>query len=200
MAEIKIEPSKVWEFFQKEKCRLDTFMQEIAENPASGTVVMLASTDGKPDIVVSIFDDDFYEEMCLDEKDCEETVKRIYDKYIFDAEASSKSIEYEEEEDDYSPEDIEIELREDELDRALYHFFDVVFEGDIGKFSEESENEMFKDCKEHFLEYIYLRWGVDFRRPMYLEDENGEITYEEYPMDCLLFEDADNPIYLAWED
>ena len=30
---------------------------------------------------------------------------------------------------------------------------------------------------------------------MILEDENGEEFFEEYPYDCMEFDDPDNPVY-----
>jgi hypothetical protein len=39
------------------------------------------------------------------------------------------------------------------------------------------------------------KWGLMIRRPMFLEDEAGEEFFEEFPYDCIEFEDEDNPIY-----
>ena len=186
-----IDPSEVWEIFQKNKASLGTRMKEIANNADNGVVIML-STVGKsgeeqPDFIVSIWDEDFYEESCFGEKECLETVRKLYRKYILGDE------DYTEENEDDIEEDIqenEIREREEELDIALYDFLDTVFEGDILPFYLESDSDMFQDCKEHFLEYIARKWS-DFRRPMYLEDDEGNVEYEEYPY-VYLCEDEDD--------
>lgn len=198
MGKVEIDASKIWDLFQKEKATLGLRMREIATNPDKKVVIMLTtvgeSGEEQPDIIVSVDDKDFYEVSCIGRDDCEETVRAIYEKYLFGKDSLSNF----EEEDEYLEEEFresEIETREEEIERALYNFLDVVLEGSTEAFPTEREYEYFDDCKEHFLEYINRRWGLEIRRPMYLEDENGKADYYEFPYELLEFDDEDDPIY-----
>ena len=86
-----------------------------------------------------------------------------------------------------SDEELEIEAREFELSEATEIFVSSVV-SDI-----EVDPEVIEDCKEHFLEYMYRKFGLSIHRPMVLEDEEGEEFFEEYPYECMEFEDA--PLY-----
>ena len=86
--------------------------------------------------------------------------------------------------------------RPGETDGVSYHFItrerflEMIENGEMVEHS-----EVYDDLKEHFLEYMARKWGLVIHRPMFLEDENGEEFYEDYPYDCIEFEDEDNPIY-----
>lgn len=98
--------------------------------------------------------------------------------------------------DEYEQYQIEtkIEDREKEIDDSFQDFMYTVLEFDLEKVLDNPE-EIYEDCKEHFLEYIARKWGLAIRRPMILEDDNGDEFFEEYPYDCMEFDDEDNPIY-----
>ena len=87
-----------------------------------------------------------------------------------------------------------IEEREMELDIAVSEFISAVLGGDAYLDSEDYD-DIIEDCKDHFLEYLARKHGLDIFRPMVLEDEDGEDFYEEYPYECMEFDDEDNPIY-----
>ena len=91
-------------------------------------------------------------------------------------------------------EESEIDEREAEIYEAVVSFLSTILETDIDSFVDDADL-IYEDCAEHFLEYLSRKWGFEIRRPMYLEDENGEEFYEEYPYECMEFEDEDNPIY-----
>ena len=189
----------VWGVFQNEKDKLDIRMHEIANNPDTGVVIFLTTVTENgvsfPDILVNVDDEAFYEESCFDEQDCFNTVSAIYDDYLLD----NVKLHFDDDDADTIGEeimeDLEIEARENDIDSYLYDFLYEVLDGDIDTISKEREGEFFKDVKEHFLEYLFLKWDINIRRPMYLEDEDGEVTYEEYPYGFLEFEDVDDPIY-----
>ena len=81
----------------------------------------------------------------------------------------------------------EIEERELELTEATEVFVNAVAD-DL-----QIDSEVIEECKEHFLEYLYRKFGLTIRRPMVLEDEEGEDFFEEYPYECMIFEDI--PLY-----
>ena len=88
MSVINIGADQVWAYFQKKKASLLENLVQIAENPDRDVAVFLSAVveSGKeyPDIIVNISCEDFYEETCLDEDDCYDTVTQIYKKYISD--------------------------------------------------------------------------------------------------------------------
>ncbi len=194
MLKIEIEANKVWDLFQEKKGKLFTDLQEIATDPDINVVVYLTavgeSGEIQPDIIVCVNDDAFYEESCWDKQDCEEVVSSIYNKVTKMAHTKEEDSITEEE-----LQDLEIEAREDEIDASLYDFLSVVLDNNIDEYGKAREKDFFVDCKEHFLEFLALKWGSDIRRPMYLEDLDGTEKYEEYPYDLIDFDDADDPIY-----
>lgn len=71
-----------------------------------------------------------------------------------------------------------IEDREDELDMLVFNFIDGITDGDD---LDEITDEVLQDCKEHFLEYIYTKHGIQAYRPMVLCDETGNEMIFDYP-------------------
>lgn len=195
MTRIILEPDEVWEYFNKNKKELFTSMHEVASNDEYGVVVYVTEGMGLPNIVVEADGQKIYDEKCLNEKDCENTVQNVFDDYltsgIVNALASSDYTERE----SYSDLEmrLEIEERESELEDATFEFINAVCDGDAPTAC-YCDTEMLKDVEEHFLEYLARKWDIPIRRPMILEDENGKDFFEEYPYEFMDFEDS-NPIY-----
>ena len=42
--------------------------------------------------------------------------------------------------------------------------------------------------KDHVCEWLYQECRLSVNRPMFLEDENGDEFYEEFPYDCMEFD------------
>lgn len=193
------QPQDVWSLFLKERDVLRTQLKEIAENPEFGVVVYLTCSAEMAEIVVDVDDNEFYSETCFNEQDCTATVRMVYEKYLTDKiiDIFCEDEEEQEQEKAYRRQQIEIDIddRESQLDIAIYDFLGVVLDDfSLDDFTDESD-KIYEDIKEHFLEYLARKWGLPIRRPMYLEDENGEEFFEEYPYDCMEFEDEDNPTY-----
>lgn len=197
---IVIAAADVWNFFQREKQVLQNGMKVIAQNPVCNVVIYLTGEDRGvvvyPNIVVYLDDDEIYSEVAVSQRDCEQTVSSIYDEYLSEGRMVNLVIEREEERQSIEEmeQHMEIEDREEELDSAVWQFFHDVFGGPLDDLVENAE-EIYDDCKDHFLEYMARKWGLEIFRPMILEDESGEEFYEEYPYECMEFEDEDNPIY-----
>jgi len=206
-----VQPWDVWDVFFKNLPELRSHLKRIAENTEYGVVIYVTEEDNLPDIQVYVDDDLLYSEECVSEDDCAKTVGKIYEDYLT-SNVIDKIIESarddeepqeemtDEDYEEYAHEEIEkeIEEREDEIDVALCDLLETVCDADIRTFCDNAE-EIMEDCKEHFLEYLYLKWGFEIRRPMFLEDEHGVEFYEEFPYDCIEFEDADDPIYKLTE-
>ena len=212
-AKVFVEAWDVWGVFFQNLDTLRSHLKRIAENPEYGVVIYVTEEDNLPSIQVYIDENVFYTEECLDKNDCTSTVKKIYEEYL-SSKVIDKIIEKNREEEEpqeemtdddddyeeYTHDELEEEIdeREDEIDLAISDLLSTVCDADIRTFCDNAE-EIMEDCKEHFLEYLYLKWGFEIRRPMFLEDENGVEFYEEFPYDCIEFEDADDPIYKLTE-
>ncbi len=200
MQNIDVEASDIWDYCLDHQEELAKNQHLMAENPDYGMAVWVTMVNGSPELVVECDGSEIYREDILNEKDAKKTADRIYEDYL-----SIKAIEtltdngnttvYEdttvyiedEEDDDQSL----IDEREDEIDLAIRDFICVV--SDAGDYN--IEDNVIDDLKEHFLEYMYRKWGIGIYRPMYLEDaDTGEDYFTEYPYDDLVYED-DNPIY-----
>lgn len=206
MAEVIICPAAdVWDLFQREKPRFLSDMKLIAQNTSYAVEIYLTGEDrgitSFPNIVVMIDDDEVYSEVAVSKRDCEQTVVSIYDEYLSGSNVVNRIIEMERAESGKHEVDVEemeqqmeIEGREEELDSAIWQFFHDVLGGPLDDLV-DSANEIYEDCKDHFLEYMARKWDLTIFRPMILEDEDGEEFYEEYPYECMEFDDEDNPIY-----
>ena len=188
---IILEPSEVWDYFQTNKARLRCAEHEIASNDEYGISIYLTDDTFEPEIVVEADGTEVYAETCISSEDCAITVRNIYDKYLTDEVVSVLSALAD---DESSEQEDAIFERETELDEAVMALIDTVTE--CGIYSDVLNDEkLLSDVKEHFLEYLYRKWDLPIRRPMFLEDEDGNEFYEEYPYDCMVFDDEDNPIY-----
>lgn len=208
---ITIQPEDIWEFFQPRKKELKTKMLRIAENYDFGVKVFITESAGHPKFVVEMDDEEVYSETCVGKEDARETVNRIYNKYLTSQVINEVFGEHESDgaddvdmppDEDYDDIELtrmeqeeEIDEREMALDEAIYDFVQVVMDEDALEDCVTNADEIYDDLKEHFLEYMARKWGLIIRRPMFLEDENEEEFFEEYPYDCIEFEDEDNPIY-----
>lgn len=197
--QIIIPAEDVWKTAQSEWAQLRTHLKKIAENPEFGVVIYLTVDSELAQIVVYIDDNEFYSEQCVSELDCKTTVRKIFDEYLGEKVLNKFLGEEDDEElddEEYTryEEESEIDEREAEIYEAVVSFLSTILETDIDSFVDDADL-IYEDCAEHFLEYLSRKWGFEIRRPMYLEDDNGEEFYEEYPYECMEFEDEDNPIY-----
>lgn len=200
MQNIDVTASEIWDYCLNHQEALSRNKHLMAENPDYGMEVWLTMINGSPELIVECDGNEIYREDILNEKDAKRTADRIYEDYL-----SIKAIEtltddgnttvYEDTtvyvEDEEDDEQSLIDEREDEIELSVRDFVSVV--SDTGCYN--IEDEVIDDLKEHFLEYMYRKWGIGIYRPMYLEDaDTGEDYFTEYPYDDLVYED-DNPIY-----
>lgn len=197
---ITVEAADVWGYFQKLRPS-PGIMRQLAENPAYGVEIYLttdATHEGQflPKILVYLDDDLIHSEICISDADCEHTVASAYERYLSD-EVLSLYLDSMEEEYEAMNCDREIEYREADLDAAVYDFLTAVFEDSVDSVFPDMEeaDEICADFKEHALEYLARKHELEIRRPMYMEDDDGNISYEEYPYSCMAYDDEDNPIY-----
>lgn len=193
MEEIFNTPEEIWGYLEEHREDLLGQMYLIAQNENYGIQIWLTIEDGNPYVIVEADDDEIYREDIFDAKDAEETISRVYEDYL-----SMKAIDsmglmddvYDE--DDPTAEELEISMREEELDDAVSIFISEVTDGN----SSYMETEVVDDLKEHFLEYMARKWDMRIYRPMFLEDcDDGKEYYSEYPYEEIEYEDKDNPLY-----
>lgn len=194
MQDIIIEPHGLWDYLveQDRIGQLDNIMYDIAHNEEYGTVVYVTKDDkGRYCISVEADDIEVYSDYVYNKDDAEETCKKVYDDYLTDRVIE---IIMEMQEESALDQMDEIEVREEELTDITMQFIMEVLGGDT-YFDGADLDEIVDDCKEHFLEYMARKHDLQIYRPMVLEDEDGEDFFEEYPYDCMVFEDEENPIY-----
>lgn len=189
MAEnIIIEADDVWDYFRRHKAELRNEVHIIAENDEYGVSVSLTEEREYPLVTVYVDDYLYDEESALSKDDCTKVVEDLYDRYL-----TSNILTLDEEESAFTQEDA-ISEREIELDDAFISLLDSILEGGIDSVVEDAD-EVYEDIKDHVLEYIARKHKLPIYRPMMLEDEDGEEFFTEYPYECMIFDDEDNPVY-----
>lgn len=196
MQRVIVTPSKLWDYLkeQDKKGKLDTTMFKIATNDEFGIDIYASKDNDSYYIVVEADGNEVDKEYVFDDNDAEATCKRFYAVYLtekaVDILAGMTAIY---EDDGYGAQD-EIYSRELRLSDCVSTFISDVLDGNA--FLEyDTFDEIVEDCKEHFLEYLARKHGLDIYRPMILEDEDGKEFFEEYPYEYMVFDDEDNPIY-----
>ena len=195
MEVIERAPTEVWGVFQQKQRELRATYERIAFNSDFGIEIYLSAemrgAGGTPLPCITVFQDDseIYSETAVDEIDCEQTTKRIYYEYLSEERLVNRVAE-ESEEEEYSA---EIEMREDELLDTTLDYISTLMDESIETLGSDDAFEIAEDVLDHIGEYLYRKHRVSVRRPMMLEDENGEEFFDEYPYECLEYDD--NPLY-----
>ena len=195
METIERAPTEVWGLFNRKKKELSATYERIACNPDIGIDIYLSSEERGTEIfpIISVFldDNEIYSEVCMNEIDCEQTTKKIFYEYL----SEERLIDRLNDETDEEEKQEEIEVRENELCDATMDYISALMDESIDAFGADESFEIAKDVLDHMCEYLYRKHGLSARRPMILEDENGEEFFEEFPYECMEFEDPDNPVY-----
>ena len=197
MTFIYYEPETVWDIFQSIKAKPDPDdTVELAENPDFGVSIVLScdyfGTNLLPNIIVYMDDMELYSEIVVNEGDCRKTVDNIYRDYLYDERLVSAVVDREmkELEEKTFMED-EIEQRDGELYDAVSDMLDVFMNADNFGWpvSSRESDEIITDLIENIGEYLYREHDISIYRPMILEDGDGEEFFEEYPYDCMEFDE-----------
>lgn len=191
---INYEPHEIWELFQKDKPYLRAHMKVIAENPEFDVVIYVTVEEQKssifPNIVVCMEDSEIYSELAVNKVDCEHTVQKIYDEYLSEERLIDRLIEQETAKAEEEEKDQQIEEREMELFDAVNDLLDVFLNENLQKLvGYEEADRITEDITDRLCEYLYEEHGLSCFRPMMLEDEDGEEFFEEFPYDCMIFDD-----------
>lgn len=195
MQKIIVSAADVWDYFQKNRVSIIDKEHIIAENEEFGVVISLTSELGLPCFIVTADDYQYAEERAISKEDCRVVVSKLYDYYLTEAFLSGEEDTSDDDDSLLDQEDI-ISEREEELDEAVIYLISTIVGDDMDKVFKDNSDDVCEDVKDHIIEYLYRKHGVSPRRPMILEDEEThEDFFEEYPYDCMVFDDEDNPIY-----
>lgn len=176
MKKIILEPDEVWSYSAENRKMLTDSMTLIACNDLYGIDIYLTIINNIVEVIVAADDNEVYSEKLVDEDDCISKIAMIYDNYLNEDVVSRLTDDRELSQLD---KDYMIDERESELDYAVMDLLDV-FAPNYMDFSDDPD-KMIEKLKDLISEYLYKSCGISIYRPMYLENENGEDEFEEYP-------------------
>ena len=201
MKSIIVEVSDVWQYFNDHKNALKSNLCMIADNREYGVEIYITEKMDSPFFSVTADGYQLDEDSATTEAECKEVVQNLYDKYLTGKFIDDENFSLDKlPEDDVSSVEIEdiIYEREVELDDAVMFLIGIATESTIDDGKNEVYDNIVQDAKEHFLEYLARKHDLKIYRPMILEDENGEEFFDEYPYECMEFDDKNNPLYKNW--
>lgn len=183
-------PGEVWGYYKNHRSEFHNLLVLIAKHPNYGICIYATCELGQFKVEVHADDVMIYDEEIYHEADCSKTISKVYDEYLTDNIINWLPKDKDDKEKD--TEDEEIELREEEIESLFSDLFDGLI--DLTHLN-SIDDKILEDIREHTMEYMARKHKIKIYRPMWLEDENGEDFYEEYPYECMVFDDADNPMY-----
>lgn len=188
---ILVEASRVWRFYLDKLERTDQVDETIAENPDYGFEIVIVGRSPIGATVEVVADGIVSRTEAVDAFDCYEVVEGLYETYMSKNVSGILAEEDEMEQDgDFDGPDStikkmdEIDQREEELDFALYEMLEI-FMPDVSCDLEEYEPDIYSQLKDLICEWLYKEHGISVYRPMFLVDEDGVESYEEYPYEEL---------------
>ena len=196
---IHIQPDETWSFFDENLDRLKEEMVEIAANEDTGHAVYLTEDGGYPLLFVYRGDSKIYEEYAVSRKDCEDTVKNIYFKYLFPVIVCKPNELFVDDDKEYMDDvdrpDIDDEEyyeellndaiyeREDELHFATTDFLEVALNCTGLEDLKQNYGDIIDDFLEDMCVVLAQKYSISVYRPTWVPDEaNDECeVYVEYP-------------------
>lgn len=201
MQKIVYDPEEIYEVFQEEKLDIANHRLLVAENDDFQIFLDCMASKSLEYIGMMVIESEGYiieEDFFDDEKECNSIFEKAYINYILTETVVEKAKEEENVYDTIYDKDgklntfyvDEIEQREGDLSLAVVNFIDAISDTQM---SYALTDEEVDEIKDHFIEYLYRKFGLSIFRPMEIVMDNGDEVYEEYPYPKLRFE---NPIGL----
>lgn len=159
--DIIVQPHEVWHFFMANKDVIEECPELLASNDETGVDIYITAEDDLPYIYVNDEDNQLCEEAITDEEDCNAIMEYIYEEFLGD--------------DPISVYDDIIAEREDELSTAVDDFLRVAL------LDLPVTTAIVEACKESLLEKLAEEYAAHIYRPMWLEDDDGNEEFFEYP-------------------
>lgn len=188
----------VWQHYLENMERAGDYLLMLAENKKTGCEVYITEEDDIPFICVYYGDDLRYKERVTTSKDCENTARRLYTKYLFEEVESGESASSQEpkqescEDDDdeewaeqRAREDMEYERRDD-VEMAFQDFLISILEWDmkgseIDTFFADNDKDIFGSCFDDVMTVLESH-GIPVYLPSTVEDaETGCKIHKDYP-------------------
>ena len=174
MKTIFVEPEDVWDYVEDHTEDLETAMHIIASDESDGIIIYITvDDDDNPFISVTQDSEEIYTEYCVNDKDCERTVRKVYNDFLDDNNVVEETFEE------------KMEDREFDLDSAVINFLCEVDENAGHNFN----NEEIEEIKDHFLEFLARNYDIEIYRPMVLVTATGEEFTSEYPYKQMIYDD-----------
>lgn len=216
-ARIFVKPSEAWAFFEKNKERLAKEQVEVAVNADTSIAVCITEENGLPMVTVYRSDAKIDSEPAV-KSDCEETVKRLYMKYLFPVVVNTRAKESEDDGDENreyvighdgscliprgrtGPEELEDEIsqRDEELGGAVICMLEsFISDYEMTQLFYEGDDRYVLDLVDNICEFLAESYGISVYRPKWveLESDSDTLAYTEYPYDKIIDgeEDLDTP-------
>lgn len=180
---VVFKPDEVWDYFV-DNCEDMVIQGEehmVAESDEYK--IYVTSSDNCTTGILRVYDTDedlVYEDL-FGEVECEEIIKNAYQEFIEckETKEDEKSL-FEEHRD-------EILDSEDNLTDAVTYFIHEAVSATVPKCRLSTikddlgiTDEEIEETKNHFLEYLYIKFGIDLYRPMIVQFDDGE-KFFRYP-------------------
>lgn len=177
MIDIFLKPEDVWQYYIDHTDELRIRMKLVARNNEFDTEIQIGEQGGLLTAYVYLADEEIATEEMINAFDTKESINRLCEEYISNAENFVEERQSQQELDD--EEDL-IETRELEMDDAAYDFLVTILGEAFDVHSKETQ-EILEDLKDCICSMLYEKHGIEVYRPMYIADESGNEEFCLYP-------------------
>lgn len=177
-AKILTSADNVWKYYTEHTKELARTTKLVACNEEFDIEIHITDESGVMNATVYLGNVEVATEDVIDYADCRETMKGMYQKYIYDAENFVKSRQQEAE---YEDEEELIEDRENEMDDAVYDLLSTFCGGSFIDAASKETQEIIEDIKDTLCEMLFEKHGIEVYRPMYIADDDGNEEFSLYP-------------------
>lgn len=184
MTLINLEADQVWSYALTYLDELQSCPYTIATDSHACCEIKLKVVDDQPMIIVLICGEIEEEYYPVDEDECIEILQDVFWEYLDEysisfgkatTSVSNASSILDENEDELD----EIDERESELIEAIDEFIGVAVPNMFD--FDEPVDEIYNDLIDIICEYLYRERNISVYRPMYLESDDGNKEFHEYP-------------------
>lgn len=184
MRNIILEPSEVWGYFQRNAGKLQSSYHLIASNDEYGAEIYVsADSYGDAQIIAELDGDRMETTVVSTAEECERVCHSVYDDYLTPS-AVSSNVQVEDEESNKENEEFLIDVREQEIDNAVYNCLMEILES-----YDDDMDALVETTKEYLCEFLARTCKLPVYRPMHLVDEDGEEFFSEYPYEDMIYDD-----------
>lgn len=175
MKKIYLQPQEIWEHYEQHRAEIDEKPEAVAEDAELGITIFMVGNISFLTLVVIDADLEIVEEIDVDNGvDCCVSADELYRAYIDGDDFQLPDDDRCSLTDEIRADDIDD--RESELDSIIEDLLYGICPDELDELYPEMNN-----IKDHICEWLYKEYKVDIYRPMYLEDEDGNEVYKDFP-------------------